>query len=309
MLFKPSAERKSRMVRLAIRTFIFVITIVPGLLISPRLEARQQQGTSVEPTIEEIPSSTSASTQPATTLAEPPPSATAQSSDQSSPLQFKLGDATIPPIGFMDLTNTFRSTNSGTSLQTNFGSIPYNNVLQGRLTEDNFTAANSRIGFRVDARLKDVNVLAYYESDFVGGIGNTAFNTQVSSNSLIYRIRLYWVDLRKNKYEVLPGQSWSMITPNRKQISALPDDLFYSQVIDVSYINGLTWGRIPGIRFLYHPNEKVTMGVSLEQSTQYFGGSGGGGIPILPAALATAISPQLDQNLINGIQIPRLAPD
>jgi len=25
--------------------------------------------------------------------------------------------------------------------------------------------------------------------------------------------------------------------------------------------------------------------------------------------LATAISPQLDQNLINGIQIPRLAPD
>src|SRR5262249_17397682 len=93
------------------------------------------------------------------------------------------------------------------------------------------------------------------------------------------------------------------------QISALPDDLFYSQVIDVSYINGLTWGRIPGIRFLYHPNEKVTMGVSLEQSTQYFGGSGGGGIPILPAALATAISPQLDQNLINGIQIPRLAPD
>ncbi|HME98424.1 MAG TPA: hypothetical protein VKK06_01025 [Terriglobia bacterium] len=85
------------MVRLAIRTFILVITIVPGLLISPRLEARQQQGTSVEPTIEEIPSSTAASTQPATTLAEPPPSATAQSFDQSSPLQFKIGDATITP--------------------------------------------------------------------------------------------------------------------------------------------------------------------------------------------------------------------
>jgi hypothetical protein len=302
------------MVRLVVRTFILV-TIVSALFISGRLEARPQERTSLKPIIEEIPSSTTVSTQPpalpdsaATTGAESHPAST-QSPDQSPPLQFKIGDATITPIGFMDLTNTFRSTNSGTSLQTDFGSIPYNNVLQGRLTEDNFSAANSRIGFRVDARVKDVNVLAYYESDFVGGIGDAAFNTQVSSNSLIYRIRLYWVDLRKNKYEVLAGQSWSMITPNRRQISALPNDLFYSQVIDVNYINGLTWGRIPGIRFLYHPNEKVTMGVSLEQSTQYFGGSGGGGIPILPAALATAISPELDQNLINGIQIPRLAPD
>src|SRR5215471_21795865 len=133
--------------------------------------------------------------------------------------------------------------------------------------------------------------------------------TQVSSNSLIYRIRLYWVNLRKNKYEFLAGQSWSMITPNRKQISPLPADLFYSQVVDVNYMNGLTWGRIPGLRFVYHPSEKVTLGVALEQTTQYFGGSGGGGTPVLPAALATPIAPQLDQNLINGIQIPRVAPD
>src|SRR5689334_10402079 len=36
----------------------------------------------------------------------------------SSPLQFRIGDATITPVGFMDLTNTFRSTNSGASLAT-----------------------------------------------------------------------------------------------------------------------------------------------------------------------------------------------
>ena len=55
------------------------------------------------------------------------------------------------PIGFMDLTNTYRSTNAGTSLQTNFGSIPYNNGVTGRLSEDKLSAANSRIGFRTDA--------------------------------------------------------------------------------------------------------------------------------------------------------------
>ncbi len=135
---------------------------------------------------------------------------------ESSPLQLKIGDATITPVGFMDLTNTYRSTNAGTSLQTNFGSIPYNNGVTGRLSEDKLSAANSRIGFRVDAGVKGANVMGYYEGDFVGGVGDTAYNTQVSSNSLLYRIRLYWVDVRKSKFEFLAGQSWSMLTPNRK---------------------------------------------------------------------------------------------
>ncbi len=236
-----------------------------------------------------------------------PGAAHAQSEAPSSPLQIKIGDATITPVGFMDLTNTYRSTNAGTSLQTNFGSIPYNNTVAGHLTENKISAANSRIGFRVDAVAKGYNILGYFEGDFVGGVAGN--NTQVSSNSLLFRIRLYWADARKGPFEMLAGQSWSMITPNRKQISALPGDLFYSQVIDVNYMNGLSWGRIPGIRFLYHPTEKVTMGVSLENSDQYFGGSGGGGIPTLPAALAGPIAPELDQNVTNGIATPNVHPD
>jgi hypothetical protein len=235
--------------------------------------------------------------------------ASASTTKDSAPLQLKIGDTTITPVGFMDLTNTFRSTNAGTSLQTNFGSIPYNNTTPGRLTEDKLSAANSRIGFRVDARVKGANILGYYEGDFVGGIGDTAYNTQVSSNSLLYRIRLYWIDVRKSKFEFLAGQSWSMLTPNRKQISPLPGDLFYSQVVDVNYMNGLVWGRIPGIRGLYHPNEKVTLGLSLENSSQYFGGSGGGGVPTLPSALSSSIAGELDQNVTNGIKIPNVAPD
>lgn len=229
--------------------------------------------------------------------------------DQTSPLQIKIGDSTITPVGFMDLTNTWRSTNAGSSLQTNFGSIPYNNGVPGRLTEDKFSAANSRIGFRVDAKAFGTNIMGYYEGDFVGGIGNTAYNTQVSSNSLLYRIRLYWVDLRKGKFEFLAGQSWSMLTPNRKQISALPGDLFYSQVVDVNYMNGLTWGRIPGVRFLLHPSEKVTWGLSLENAAQYFGGSGGGGTPTLPTLLSSNITGELDQNTANGVATPNVFPD
>jgi hypothetical protein len=250
-----------------------------------------------------------------------PAAAAPQAEAPSSPLQFRIGDATITPVGFMDLTNTFRSTNSGASLATNFGNFPYkNNVPTGLITEDRFSAQNSRIGFRVDAKVKGSNVLGYYEGDFVGGVGASgiapALNTQVSSNSIVYRMRLYWVDVRYRRFEFLAGQSWSMMTPNRKQISALPGDLFYGQEYDVNYLNGLTWGRIPGLRFLVHPNEKVTWGISFENASQYFGGSGGEGNPVLPTAFQIpAVYNQLDgasgngTTFPNGLSAPQVHPD
>jgi hypothetical protein len=238
-----------------------------------------------------------------------PPQKDAPDFNGTSPLSFKIGDTLITPIGFMDLTNTYRSTNAGTSLQTNFGSIPYNNGVTGRLSEDKFSAANSRIGLRTDTIVHGWSVLGYFETDFVGGIGNAAYNTQVSSNSLLLRIRQYYVTLRKNKFEFQAGQSWSMMTPNRVGISPLPGDLFYGLEYDVNYLNGLTWGRIPGVRFLFHPSEKVTWGLSLENSSQYFGGSGGGAVPTLPSALSSSMAGELDQNVSNGVATPNVAPD
>lgn len=116
-----------------------------------------------------------------------------------SPLSIQIGNATITPVGFMDLTNTYRSTNSGASLATNFGNIPYNNTVPGRLTEDKFSAQNSRIGFRVDATFKDWHVLGYYEGDFVGGYGNGAFNTQVTSDSVFTAfVCIGWMSARRS---------------------------------------------------------------------------------------------------------------
>lgn len=212
-----------------------------------------------------------------------------------SPLQFRLGSASFTPVGFMDFTSVSRSTNAGTGIGTNFGSIPYGNTAATNLTETRLTPQNSRIGMRVDANVKGSNVLGYWESDFLGQIGNPPNGgIAVSSNSYPLRLRLFWIDVRKNKFEFLGGQSWSMITPNRKGISALPGDLFYSQVIDVNYQLGLTWGRIPGFRMLYHPNEKVTFGVSFENSEPYVGGGNGGGAIVPPAALAGILGAQVN---------------
>ena len=129
------------------------------------------------------------------------------------PLSFRIGSAYITPVGFMDFTAVVRSTNSGTGIGTNFGSIPFNDTTAGKLSEVRLSAQNSRIGFRVDANVKGANVIGYFESDFLGSV---PANIAVTSNSAPNRLRLYWVDVRRGKIELMGGQSWSMLTPNRK---------------------------------------------------------------------------------------------
>ena len=245
------------------------------------------------------PSATPATTQQAVAAA-------AAAAPASSPLQLKIGDTTIMPIGFMDLTADWKDKNAGGSLGSSFGSIPYNSAATSKLSEFRFSPQNSRIGFRVDGNWKGAHFIGYNEFDFLGTSG--ANNLSVTNGAFVPRIRLYWVDVRKDKFEFLAGQSWSMLTPNRKGISALPGDLFYSQVIDVNYMAGLTWTRQPGVRFLYHPSDQVTMGISLENPDQYMGGSGGGSTAVLPAALTGLAGTQLD-NQTNVQTIPNLHPD
>ncbi len=130
------------------------------------------------------------------------------------------------------------------------------------------------------------------------------------SNSNTLRSRLYWVDVAMGKWEVLGGQTWSLLTPGRIGISPLPGDLFYSQDIDVNYQVGLFWGRIPELRFVYHPSKKAAFAIALDSPDQYVGGSAGGPLITLPSALnaSTAYQGELDYNQ-NGLNAPNVAPD
>jgi hypothetical protein len=95
----------------------------------------------------------------------------------------------------------------------------------------------------------------------------------------------------------------------------LPGDLFYSQDIDVNYQSGLTWGRIPELRLVYHPSSKAAIAVALDNAEQYVGGSAGAPQITLPAAFAAATpfvlsGTNLEYN--NGattLNAPNVAPD
>ena len=167
---------------------------------------------------------------------------------EESPLSLRIGSTYLTPVGFMDFTGVFRDTDAGSGIGTNFGSFPYRpqTSVQGNLSEIRLSPQNSRIGARFDAMVKGTKVLAYWESDFLGAIGNPPIgNVAVSTDSYPLRLRLFWVDLKKDKWEVLGGQTWTLMTPGRNGISPLPGDIFYSQVVDVNYTVGMPWGRHP----------------------------------------------------------------
>jgi hypothetical protein len=213
----------------------------------------------------------------------------AQAAPGEGPMQIRLGNATIVPVGFLDMTSITRSTNTGNGIATNFGSIPYGNTQLGSLTESRLSVQNSRLGMRVDTGFGDNKVVGYWESDFLGQLGNPPNGgIAVSSNPYVFRMRLYWVDLSRGHWEFLAGQSWSLMTPGRTALSPIPGDIFYSQDIDVNYQLGLVWGRIPGFRGTYHFSDKAHFAVALENSEPYVGGGNGSSAIVAPAAFASA---------------------
>ena len=145
---------------------------------------------------------------------------------ETSPLQLHIGSATLTPVGFMDFTSVFRSKTAGGNIGTSFGSIPYATVTSGttpyqtNLSEFRLSMQNSRIGFRADADVAGMHVLGYMEADFLGTPAST--NIAVTSNSNLLRSRLYFVDLRRGSWEILGGQTWSLLTPGRAGISPIP---------------------------------------------------------------------------------------
>ena len=135
--------------------------------------------------------------------------------------------------------------------------------------------------------------------------GNDPANLNVTANSSTLRLRQFWVDVRRKKWEVLGGQAWSWLTPNRVGLSALPADVFYSQNVDANYQLGLTWARSPQIRVIYHASDRLGFGLAIENPDQF---AGQAGQVIFPAAFNNAaVTSQFD--IGNQTTTPNTMPD
>ncbi|HEY2846502.1 MAG TPA: hypothetical protein VGI80_01720 [Pyrinomonadaceae bacterium] len=215
-------------------------------------------------------------------------------------LNIHIGDATITPTGFVDLTAVFRSRNTGNTTGTNFGSIPFPNQVQGFLSETRLAAINSQLGLKVTGKFGKNDVTGYVEMDFVG---NDASNVFVTTNSHTDRMRLFWVDVRRGKHEFVAGQTWSLLTPNRHGLGPENEDVFVTNNIDRSYQVGLVYARQAGFRFIYHPSSRWSVGFAAENPQQYVGV----GEVIFPFAYNAQLGIQFDAG--NNPGAPNLMPD
>jgi hypothetical protein len=228
--------------------------------------------------------------------------------EKLSPLYFKIGGAEFYPYGFMELMNTTRTTQLG-GIATNYGSVPFNNTVAGRLSEDRISLQYSRLGLRTHAKFGEADVNGYIEADF---LGYQPANAYITTNNDTLRLRLYMVDYKRGKLEILGGQTWSMMAPNRVGLSGMPGDNIYSQDVDPNLQLGLTWLRQAGIRFIVHPNNNWSLGVAFENPEQTLPNS-----VVVPAAAGTGYASQFDSNsgntssstAVNNPNTPNLHPD
>ena len=233
----------------------------------------------------------------------------ARQESKESPLSFRIGGADFTPGGFVDFQNVFRTTNAsngsivpGFSSGTPFGGIPFSNTIQGHVTEFRSTAQNSQFNLKTHAVLGQNDITGYLEMDFNG---NDTTNVFVTANSHTARLRLYWLDLKRGKWEFLGGQTWGLMTPNRVGVSPMPSDLALTLNSDPNYQVGLPLTRAAEFRVAYHPNDHWSFAAGIENPQQYVSASE----VTFPFAFNAQLGVQFDTGNGNNVGAPNVAPD
>ena len=149
------------------------------------------------------------------------------------PVLIHIGSLTLRPSGFVDAIGMSRSSTTPDSVSTKFGSIP----LTETPGESLGSPRNSRLMLKGDLPIGSVQFSGYLESDFMN----------FTSGESPFRWRQYWGQARIGKWEILGGQAWSMLRPNRAG-TASDQDTLHTDVIDPAYHVGLLGSRVRQVR-------------------------------------------------------------
>ena len=150
------------------------------------------------------------------------------------PYSFKLAHVKLIPGGFFEAIGMVRSATTVDSINTHFGVIPL-----GPSTVDALgTVRHSRMYLM--GQLPDmgpIHARLYAEADFLN----------FTAPQAPFRWRQYWGEVKIGSWELLGGQSWSLVRPNRVGISS-ERDMMNTDVIDPEYHVGLLGARRRQVR-------------------------------------------------------------
>jgi len=197
--------------------------------------------------------------------------AEAQKPSEEGPSTIKVKGISITPGGFIEAATTYRQRAESADINTQLNGIPYPGAALGKVSENVFSARQSRPTLLAESKVGSAKLTAYFEMDFLGA-GTTSNNRQ--SNSYVFRQRQLWAQAAFDSgLSITGGQMWSLATENRKGIQNRGEAL--PMMVDPQYVVGFTWQRADSIRVTQSLlDNKLTVGASIEGPQTTLGGRG-----------------------------------
>lgn len=179
-----------------------------------------------------------------------------------SPMALHFKGITITPGGFAAAEFVRRSRALAADVNTPFNSLTPPSATQSTLSEFFGSGRQSRVSALAEGQLKNAKLSAYVESDFLSS-GTTSNNNQTNSYTL--RQRQAWGQAALHDgWTFTGGQQWSLATETKhgmdNRTEALP------MTIDAQYHVGFSWARQYGLRLTKNFNDKLWVGVSMENA-------------------------------------------
>lgn len=191
---------------------------------------------------------------------------------------FQVGAVSISLGGWVEADTIFRSRNTVGDINSSWAGIPLNNLPQAHQGEFRMTARRSRLSALIEGFPDEVTALrAYVEADFLGAAPTANSN---ESNSYNPRMRQFYATYDRSDagFHLLFGQAWSLLT--QEKIGIVPREELIPITIDQGYVPGFVYTRSPQIRLAKDFNQKIWLGISLENpQTTFVVGPNGTGLP------------------------------
>jgi hypothetical protein len=194
----------------------------------------------------------------------------AKKAEEAGPATIRYKGVNLTPGGFVAAETVTRTRAVSGDINTPFTGIPYPGNSLSKVTENNFTARQSRATLLIDTKIGSAKVTGYYEGDFLG-VGVTSNNRQ--SNSYVFRQRQVWAQVAlESGLSFTGGQMWTLATENRKGINNRQEALPLQ--IDPQYVVGFTWARQYGFRVVKDFGGKMAVALAIEGPQATLGGRG-----------------------------------
>src|SRR6266404_1845190 len=190
--------------------------------------------------------------------------------EETGPTTIRYKGITITPGGFIEAATVTRTRANSADINTSFTDIPYPGNSLSKVSENNFTARQSRATLLVESKIGTAKLTGYYEGDFLNA-GVTSNNRQ--SNSYPFRQRQVWGQVMFDSgWSFTGGQMWTLATEDRKGINNRQEAL--PMMIDPQYVVGFTWARQYGFRVVKDFGGKFALAFSVEGPQATLGGRG-----------------------------------